>query len=152
MRLRDAVDHHPLLSKYMRCLTTADLIPAEFRSSGIDQPLRSGLANMIKVGQDDEFVLDPSRITIYIGATGIEGDVFKRSQLMDKYGVQINKTTRNTVLFMTTIASSRSGSPVPYRSDAHATIPREPHPQNNDRPPPGRAAHERAVLRLTAPS
>jgi arginine/lysine/ornithine decarboxylase len=29
MRLRDAVDNHPLLSKYMRCLTTADLIPAE---------------------------------------------------------------------------------------------------------------------------
>ena len=28
MRLRDAVDHHPLLSKYMKCLTTADLIPA----------------------------------------------------------------------------------------------------------------------------
>ena len=31
MRLRDAVDNHPLLSKYMRCLTTADLIPAEYR-------------------------------------------------------------------------------------------------------------------------
>ena len=27
MRLRDAVDNHPLLRKYMRCLTTADLIP-----------------------------------------------------------------------------------------------------------------------------
>ena len=35
MRLRDAVDHHPLLRKYMRCLTTADLIPAEYRPSGI---------------------------------------------------------------------------------------------------------------------
>ena len=31
MRLRDAVDHHPLLSRYMHCLTTADLIPGEFR-------------------------------------------------------------------------------------------------------------------------
>ena len=46
MRLRDAVDNHPLLRKYMRCLTTADLIPAEYRPSGIDQPLRSGLQNM----------------------------------------------------------------------------------------------------------
>src|SRR6202008_1974841 len=46
MRLRDAVDNHPLLSKYMHCLTTADLIPTEFRASGIDQPLRSGLPNM----------------------------------------------------------------------------------------------------------
>ena len=77
MRLRDAVDHHPLLSKYMRCLTTEDLIPAEYRSSGIDQPLRSGLPNMIKAWEDDEFVLDPSRITIYIGATGIDGDSFQ---------------------------------------------------------------------------
>ena len=48
MRLCDAVDHHPLLSKYMRRLTTADLIPAEYRPTGIDQPLRSGLPSMIK--------------------------------------------------------------------------------------------------------
>jgi arginine decarboxylase len=150
MRLRDAVDHHPLLSKYMRCLTTADLIPAEFRSSGIDQPLRSGLANMIKVWQDDEFVLDPSRITIYIGATGIEGDVFKRSQLMDKYGVQINKTTRNTVLFMTTIGTSRSS--VAYLIEVLVTIARELDAQVNDMSSAERAAHERAVLQLTAPS
>jgi arginine decarboxylase len=150
MRLRDAVDNHPLLSKYMRCLTTADLIPAEFRSSGIDQPLRSGLGNMIKVWQDDEFTLDPSRITIYIGATGIEGDVFKRSHLMDKYGVQINKTTRNTVLFMTTIGTSRSS--VAYLIEVLVTIARELDAQINDMSPTERAAHERAVLRLTAPS
>ena len=31
MRLREAVDNHPLLSKYMHCLTTADLIPAGYR-------------------------------------------------------------------------------------------------------------------------
>jgi arginine decarboxylase len=108
MRLRDAVEHHPLLSKYMRCLTTADLIPAGYRPTGIEQPLRSGLATMIRAWETDEFVLDPSRITIYIGATGIEGDTFKRSHLMDRYGVQINKTSRNTVLFMTTIGTTRS--------------------------------------------
>ena len=44
MRLRDAIDYHPLLSKYVRCLITADLIPPEFRPSGVDQPLRSGTA------------------------------------------------------------------------------------------------------------
>jgi hypothetical protein len=38
MRLRDAVDEHPLLSKYMRCLTTADLIPAEHRPTGLGRP------------------------------------------------------------------------------------------------------------------
>ena len=123
MRLRDAVDHHPLLSKYMRCLTTADLIPAEYRASGIDQPLRSGLPNMIKAWQDDEFVLDPSRVTIFIGATGIDGDHFKRRQLMDRFGVQINKTSRNTVLFMTTIGTTRSS--VAYLIEVLVTIARD---------------------------
>jgi arginine decarboxylase len=150
MRLRDAVDHHPLLSKYMRCLTTGDLIPAEFRASGIDQPLRSGLPNMIKAWESDEFVLDPSRVTIYIGATGIEGDAFKRSHLMDRYGVQINKTSRNTVLFMTTIGTTRSS--VAYLIEVLVTIARDLDTQITDMSPTERAAHERAVLRLTNPS
>ena len=47
MQLRDAIDNHPLLSKYMNCLGTSDLIPDEFRPTAIDQPLRSGLRNMM---------------------------------------------------------------------------------------------------------
>jgi arginine decarboxylase len=150
MRLRDAVDHHPLLSKYMRCLMTKDLIPPEYRASGIDQPLRSGLPNMVKAWEQDEFVLDPSRITIYIGATGIDGDHFKRSQLMDRYGVQINKTSRNTVLFMTTIGTTRSS--VAYLIEVLVTIARDLEAQLADMSPDERAAHQRDVLRLTAPS
>ena len=134
----------------MHCLTTADLIPAEYRPAGIDQPLRSGLPNMIKAWECDEFVLDPSRITVYIGATGIEGDSFKRQQLMDRYGVQINKTSRNTVLFMTTIGTTRSS--VAYLIEVLVTIARELETQLADMSPAERAAHERAVLRLTAPS
>ena len=34
MRLREAIDNHPLLARYMHTLTTAELIPAEFRPSG----------------------------------------------------------------------------------------------------------------------
>jgi arginine decarboxylase len=150
MRLRDAVDNHPLLSKYMRCLTTADMIPSGFRSSGIDQPLRSGLPNMIKAWDQDEFVLDPSRITIYIGPTGIDGDHFKRSHLMDRYGVQINKTSVNTVLFMTTIGTTRSS--VAYLIEVLVKIARDLENQLADMSPVERAAHERAVQRLTSPS
>jgi arginine decarboxylase len=150
MRLRDAVDHHPLLSKYMKCLTTADMIPKDYRPSGIDQPLRSGLPNMIKAWDEDEFVMDPSRITIYIGPTGIDGDHFKRSHLMDRYGVQINKTSRNTVLFMTTIGTTRSS--VAYLIEVLVTIARELENQVADMNPDERAAHERAVQRLTSAS
>jgi arginine decarboxylase len=108
MQLRDAIDNHPLLSKYMACLRTSDLIPEEFRPSAIAQPLRSGLRNMMAAWHQDEFVLDPSRITLSIGRTGIDGDTFKREELMDRYGIQINKTSRNTVLFMTNIGTTRS--------------------------------------------
>jgi arginine decarboxylase len=108
MQLRDAVDNHPLLSRYMACLRTSDLIPDQFRPSHIAQPLRSGLRNMMAAWDTDEFVLDPSRITLSIGRTGYDGDQFKREQLMDRHGVQINKTSRNTVLFMTNIGTTRS--------------------------------------------
>ncbi len=99
---------------------------------------------------DPELALDPSRITIAIGATGIEGDVFKRRYLMDRYGVQINKTSRNTVLFMTTIGTTRSS--VAYLIEVLVTIARDLEAQIADSSPAERAAHERAVLRLTAPS
>ena len=92
----------------MVCLRTSDLIPEEFRPSAIAQPLRSGLRNMMAAWDEDEFVLDPSRITLSIGRTGYDGDTFKREQLMDRHGVQINKTSRNTVLFMTNIGTTRS--------------------------------------------
>lgn len=108
MQLRNAIDNHPLLSKYMSCLRTSDMIPEDFRASHIGQPLRSGLRSMAKVWEVDEFVLDPSRITLSIGRTGYNGDEFKRAQLMDRHGVQINKTSRNTVLFMTNIGTTRS--------------------------------------------
>jgi len=108
MQLRDAIDNHPLLSKYMACLRTVDLIPDEYRASHLEQPLRSGLPSMMKAWETDEFVLDPSRITLSIGRTGYDGDQFKREQLMDRHGVQINKTSRNTVLFMTNIGTTRS--------------------------------------------
>jgi arginine decarboxylase len=150
MRLREAVDNHPLLSKYMHCLTTADLIPAEYRPAGFDQPILAGMSNMMKAWGTDEFVLDPSRVTIFIGATGIEGDTFKRTQLMDRYGVQINKTSRNTVLFMTTIGTTRSS--VAYLIEVLVTIARELDAQQADMSRAERAAHSRAVRRLTAPS
>ena len=150
MRLRDAVDNHPLLRKYMRCLTTADLIPEQFRPSGIGQPLRSGLKNMQAAWRTDEFALDPSRITIYIGATGIDGDTFKRIHLMDRHGVQINKTSRNSVLFMTNIGTTRSS--VAYLIEVLVKIARELDETHADMSLAERAAHEHAVRRLTSPS
>ena len=150
MRLRDAIDYHPLLSKYVRCLITADMIPEEFRPSGVDQHLRSGLLTMHQVWKQDEFVLDPCRITLYIGLTGVDGDTFKRDHLMDRYGVQINKTSRNTVLFMTNIGTTRSS--VAYLIEVLVTLVRELVDHVTDMSPRQRADHEQKVLSLTNPA
>lgn len=110
MVLRSQITDHPLLQKYFSVLTLKDLIPAEFRPSGIEQYYDgdTGWSRTENAWSHDEFTLDPTHITLYIGETGIDGDTFKREYLMDQFGIQINKTTRNTVLFMTNIGTRRS--------------------------------------------
>jgi arginine decarboxylase len=147
MQLRDAIDNHPLLSKYMRCLRTSDLIPDDFRPSAIEQPLRSGLRNMMAAWDQDEFVLDPSRITLFIGPTGYDGDTFKRQQLMDRYGIQINKTSRNSVLFMTNIGTTRSS--VAFLVEVLVNIARELDQDISEMSLGEREHFEEAVYRLT---
>lgn len=106
--LAQSVARHPVLRRSFRVLTAHDLIPAELRACGRPMPHRDGLATMWEAWANDEFVVDPSRITIEISRTGVDGDTFKHDYLMDRYGVQVNKTSRNTVLFMTNIGTSRS--------------------------------------------
>ncbi|WP_429951442.1 aminotransferase class I/II-fold pyridoxal phosphate-dependent enzyme [Leucobacter allii] len=106
--LAQSIARHPLLRRTFRVLTAHDLVPAAHRSSGRPMPLRDGLSTMWEAWANDEFVVDPSRITIEISRTGVDGDTFKHEHLMDRYGIQVNKTSRNTVLFMTNIGTSRS--------------------------------------------
>ncbi len=148
MQLRDAIDNNPLLSRYVRCLRTSDLIPGEYRASHIDQPLRSH--RMMDAWDVDEFVLDPSRITLSIGPTGFDGDEFKREQLMDRYGVQINKTSRNTVLFMTNIGTTRSS--VAFLVEVLVKIARDLDERISEMGLGERARFEERVHRLTADS
>ncbi len=147
MQLRDAIDNHPVLSKYMSCLRTSDMIPDEFRASHIGQPLRSGMRNMMRAWSSDEFVLDPSRITLSIGRTGYNGDEFKRVQLMDRHGVQINKTSRNTVLFMTNIGTTRSS--VAFLVEVLVNIASELDERDSEMSLSERARFEKKVHRLT---
>jgi arginine decarboxylase len=147
MILYDAIDRHPLVRKWFRFLTTEDLIPGRYRSSGIDLPLNGGLGRMDQAWQQDEFVLDPSRLALSIGATGIDGDTFKHEYLMDRYGIQINKTSRNTVLFMTNIGTTRSS--VAYLIEVLVKLARELEDSVERMGPVQRRAHDRRVSLLT---
>ena len=110
MSIRRAVSTHPLISKYFKVLAAGDMIPEQFRESGVESYYdpEQGWTDIWNCWEKDEFVLDATRITLAVGGTGWDGDTFKTKVLMDKYGIQINKTSRNTVLFMTNIGTTRS--------------------------------------------
>jgi arginine decarboxylase len=109
MVLRAKITDNPQLSKYFDVLTVGNFIPNEYRETGLTEyyTTSAGWNRMDQAWQNDEFVLDPTKITLYIGRTGVDGDTFKNKYLMDKFNIQINKTSRNTVLFMTNIGTTR---------------------------------------------
>ncbi|MBS9716502.1 aminotransferase class I/II-fold pyridoxal phosphate-dependent enzyme [Pseudohalocynthiibacter aestuariivivens] len=110
MSMRRAISTHPLLQKYFKVLTAGDMIPEKHRESGVTSYYDSeqGWTDIWDCWEKDEFVLDATRVTLAVGGTGWDGDTFKTDILMDQYGIQINKTSRNTVLFMTNIGTTRS--------------------------------------------
>ena len=109
MVLRAKVNDNPQLSKYFEVLTVQDFIPNKYRQTGLKEyyTQNEGWNRMNEAWEKDEFVLDPTKITLYIGKTGVDGDTFKNKYLMDKFNIQINKTSRNTVLFMTNIGTTK---------------------------------------------
>ncbi|MBK8515308.1 MAG: aminotransferase class I/II-fold pyridoxal phosphate-dependent enzyme [Saprospiraceae bacterium] len=110
MVLRAKITDNLQLSKYFEVLTVHDFIPDKYRQTGLKEYYTKfdGWSRMEEAWEKDEFVLDPTKITLYIGKTGVDGDTFKNKYLMDKFNIQINKTSRNTVLFMTNIGTTRS--------------------------------------------
>ncbi len=110
MSIRQAISNHPILQRYFKVLTPGDLIPAEHRESGVEayHGRGKGWTDALEIWGRDEFVLDPTKITLLVGRTGYDGDTFKNDVLMQRYGIQVNKTSRNTVLFLTNIGTTRS--------------------------------------------
>jgi len=108
MILRDQIASQTPLCKYFRALGPADLIPAPFKSSS-QQQFRNHQQDWTpteNAWQQDEFAIDPTRITLDISHTGMDGNCF-RDMLMNRFDVQVNKTSCNTVLFIIHIGSTR---------------------------------------------
>ena len=109
MKIRSAINTHPLISKYFRVATPQDMVPAEYRESGIKDygPPNSSWAEAIEALDSDEFALDPTRLTLICGAGGFDGTQFK-GLLAERFDIQINKTSRNSVLVQTNINNTHS--------------------------------------------
>src|SRR5271166_819153 len=103
---RHRVRKDRLISKWFRILDESDLVPDQFRLSAVSsyrQVRQGALAEWNEAWRSDQFVLDATRVTLYVGQTGMNGYDFKEKILMDRFGIQINKTSINSVLLIFTI-------------------------------------------------
>ncbi len=109
LAIRREVNSHPLISKYFRVLGADAMIPAEFRSSGFVDFLQPEVrwVDQVRSMREDEFCLDPTRMTLVCGTAGFDGTEFK-ALLANTYDIQLNKTSRNSVLLQSNINNTRS--------------------------------------------
>ena len=109
IEIRVAVNTHPLVSKYFKVLDVEHMIPAEYRQSGLKSYTEGGAtwADAAKAFREDEFILDPTRMSLMCGTAGYDGTQFK-NLLANEYEIQLNKTSRNSVLLQTNINNTRS--------------------------------------------
>ncbi|MFN4143867.1 decarboxylase [Aestuariivirga sp.] len=109
LKIRHAVNGHPLISKYFRILGADELIPDAYRQSGFKDYLAPGTTwgDVVKSMKEDEFYLDPTRMTLVCGDAGFDGTQFK-GLLASRFNIQVNKTSRNSVLLQSNINNTRS--------------------------------------------
>ncbi len=109
LTIRHEIAVHPIISKYFKVLGNDDMVPAEFRTSGFKDFLTPGSTWVTAVDsvRDDEFFLDPTRLTLVCGTAGFDGTSFK-GLLASTYNIQLNKTSRNSVLLQSNINNTRS--------------------------------------------
>jgi arginine decarboxylase len=104
LRMRDRLASDPLIAKYLSVLDQGQLIPEQFRASGFSCYSQSrDLGKVEQAFAEDEFILDPTRLTVYTALTGHTGFEFRNQVLMKELGVQVNHTSINTVLMNATI-------------------------------------------------
>jgi arginine decarboxylase len=109
LAIRREVNGHPLISRYFRILGADEMIPAEYRQSGFTDYLdeQNTWADAVRSLRDDEFCLDPTRMTLVCGTAGFDGTALK-GLLAARYDIQVNKTSRNSVLLQSNINNTRS--------------------------------------------
>jgi arginine decarboxylase len=147
---RHRVRKDRLISKWFRILDESDLVPEEFRASAVSSTasIRQGaLAEWNEAWRSDQFVLDPTRVTLFLGNTGMNGYDFREKILMDRFGIQINKTSINSVLLIFTIGVTWSS--VHYLLDVLRRVATDFNREKQAASAADWALHERRVEEIT---
>ena len=108
--IRREVNRHPLISKVLPHAWRRWDDPG--RSTGraaswISSPQAPTGRVRCAACREDEFCLDPTRMTLVCGTAGYDGTQFK-NLLASDYNIQLNKTSRNSVLLQSNINNTRS--------------------------------------------
>ncbi len=91
------------IANWFRVLGAQDIFP---ETTAIVPPeLDFKYLSLLKQHQAEGMLLDPTRLTLDIRKTGLTGNQF-RKLLIDKYDIQVNKTSRHTVLFIINIGAT----------------------------------------------
>ncbi|PTM42841.1 decarboxylase [Bosea sp. 124] len=107
--IRREINAHPLISKYFSIVGADGMVPKAYRTSGFVDFLAPGTRwdDQLRSMREDEFCLDPTRMTLVCGTAAFDGTAFK-GLLASEYNVQVNKTSRNSVLLQSNINNTRS--------------------------------------------
>jgi arginine decarboxylase len=147
---RHRVRKDRLIGRWFRILDESDLVPDEFRASSVSsyRQVRLGaLAEWNEAWRSDQFVLDATRVTLFVGKTGMNGYDFREKILMDRFGIQINKTSINSVLLIFTIGVTWSS--VHYLLDVLRRIATDFERSHNAGGKDDRALQQRRVEEIT---
>jgi arginine decarboxylase len=108
LQLRERIRTEPALQPWFSVLGDEQLIPDDLRDNAATASAAdaSALAALRAQWGCAALVVDPTRVTLDIRATGMDGTAF-RQLLMTRYDIQVNKTSRNTVLFLINIGATQ---------------------------------------------
>lgn len=106
MQLRHRISTSRELAACFEVLDDEAMVPSGYRNPH-ETESTSELARLSASWGHSDFVVDPTRLTLNITKTGLDGSSF-RQLLMTRYDIQVNKTSRNTVLFLINIGATQA--------------------------------------------
>ncbi len=107
-QLREGIENSETLKPYFKVLNDQDFRPSQpsVKTTEDTSPATTFLAKY-HAWETASFVVDPTRVTVDIRASGMDGSCFKEL-LMSRYNIQVNKTSLCTVLFIVNIGTTQA--------------------------------------------
>jgi arginine decarboxylase len=110
LQLRRRIAESRALQPWFEVLDDAALLPTGAQAGAAGDRADDAVGSLAALSRDwvgREWVVDPTRVTLNIRRSGLDGSAMRR-MLMDRYDIQVNKTSRHTVLFMVHIGSTQA--------------------------------------------